>query len=232
MPCRSASASLPVAMSYSPRLATRDAIAYGDEQSIRILPSQSSVMNDHCGSTALVHHRQVQPRGARRSPASRPTDAPAQRVGADLDPGVADGVDVDDVLQVADVGAGEVVEAGGVGVPGRSVVDPLDAVQPGGQQVVGPAGDHRGGIGVGGSAVGRVVLEAAVPGRVVARRDHDAVGQPAGAAAVRLEDGVRDGRGRGVAVVDVEHHRDAVGGQHLQRGRGGRRRTARGCRRR
>ena len=30
---------------------TSDAIAYGDEQSIRILPSQSSVMNAHRGST-------------------------------------------------------------------------------------------------------------------------------------------------------------------------------------
>ena len=30
---------------------TSDAIAYGDEQSIRILPSQSSVMNAQRGST-------------------------------------------------------------------------------------------------------------------------------------------------------------------------------------
>ena len=51
MPCRSLSASLPVAIWYWSRLPIRDAIANGDEQSIRILPSQSSVMNDHCGST-------------------------------------------------------------------------------------------------------------------------------------------------------------------------------------
>ena len=55
MPCRSESASLPVAMSNgagSPAMRlTSDAIAYGDEQSIRILPSQSSVMNAHRGST-------------------------------------------------------------------------------------------------------------------------------------------------------------------------------------
>ncbi len=53
MPCRSASASLPVAMANSvPRRDTSEAIAYGDEQSIRILPSQSSVMNPNCGSTS------------------------------------------------------------------------------------------------------------------------------------------------------------------------------------
>ena len=54
MPCRSESASLPVAMSYgaSPDIfPTSEAIAIGDEQSIRILPSQSSVMNRHVGST-------------------------------------------------------------------------------------------------------------------------------------------------------------------------------------
>jgi len=52
MPCRSASASLPVEMAYRFRPSTSDAIAYGDEQSIRILPSQSRVMNPNCGSTS------------------------------------------------------------------------------------------------------------------------------------------------------------------------------------
>ena len=58
IPCRSLSASLPVAMSNGAATpaaglmrVTRDAIAYGDEQSMRILPSQSSVMNAHRGST-------------------------------------------------------------------------------------------------------------------------------------------------------------------------------------
>ena len=52
IPCRSASASLPVAIWYSPLRATSEAIAYGDEQSMRILPSQSSVMNPNWGSTS------------------------------------------------------------------------------------------------------------------------------------------------------------------------------------
>ena len=51
MPCRSASVSLPVAMANSSRRPISDAIAYGDEQSIRILPSQSSVMNRKVAST-------------------------------------------------------------------------------------------------------------------------------------------------------------------------------------
>ena len=54
MPCRSASASLPVAMSNVASfgiLVISEAIADGEEQSIRIFSSQSSVMKAHCGST-------------------------------------------------------------------------------------------------------------------------------------------------------------------------------------
>ena len=43
-----------------PAVAISAAIAYGDEQSIRIFPSQSSVMNANVGSTVRVHHREVE----------------------------------------------------------------------------------------------------------------------------------------------------------------------------
>ena len=52
MPWRSESASLPVEMSYASLFLISDAIALGEEQSIRILPSQSSVMKRHVGSTS------------------------------------------------------------------------------------------------------------------------------------------------------------------------------------
>ena len=52
MPCRSESVSLPVAIENSCWRRIRLAIAYGDEQSIRILPSQSSVMNRKVGSAS------------------------------------------------------------------------------------------------------------------------------------------------------------------------------------
>ena len=51
MPCRSESASLPNARSKRSFMATRFAIANGDEQSMRILPSWSSGMNPKVGST-------------------------------------------------------------------------------------------------------------------------------------------------------------------------------------
>ena len=51
IPCRSASASLPVTMSYSSLWAATDAITEGLDGSIRIFPSQSRVMNRQVGST-------------------------------------------------------------------------------------------------------------------------------------------------------------------------------------
>src|SRR5450759_487653 len=51
MPCRSESVSFPVAIVNSCCRAMRLAMAYGDEQSIRILPSQSSVMNRNVDAT-------------------------------------------------------------------------------------------------------------------------------------------------------------------------------------
>ena len=51
IPCRSESVSFPKARSYSSLSPTSFAIAYGEEQSIRILPSWSSVMNPKVGST-------------------------------------------------------------------------------------------------------------------------------------------------------------------------------------
>ncbi len=54
MPCRSASASLASATSKESFRRSSDAIAYGEEGSIRILPSQSTVMNPNRGSTVVL----------------------------------------------------------------------------------------------------------------------------------------------------------------------------------
>src|SRR6185437_4405565 len=64
------------------------------------------------------------------------------------------------------------------------------------QQLVGPRLDPPGHVGVRGSAVGRVVFEAAVAGRIMRGRDDDAVGETRFASAVVGENGMRD-RGSG-----------------------------------
>ena len=126
------------------------------------------------------------------------------------------------VARSSHVGGDVVValHAGGAGGPlGR---DPPDAVQAGPQQPVGLVLDPAGDVGVGRAAVGRVVLEAAVLGRVVGRGDHDAVGQVVAPVPVPGEDGQRQRRGRGRPVAGVDPHLDPVGGQHLQGGALGR----------
>ena len=75
-----------------------------------------------------------------------------------------------------------------------------------------PACDFR----VSRAAGGRVVFEAAVFGRVVRGRDDDPVSQPGSAAAVVSKDGVRDDRRGRIAAIAIDHHLDAVGGEHLQ----------------
>ena len=86
------------------------------------------------------------------------------------------------------------------------------------EQPVRLALDPAGHVGVGRPAVRRVVLEAAVAGRVVRRRDDDPVRggrlRPAPAAVVG-EDRVRDRRRRRVAAVGVDDDLDAVAGEHL-----------------
>ena len=125
--------------------------------------------------------------------------------------------DVDDVRQVVDVGVHVVVALRGLQRAGQR--HPLHRLEPVAQNLVGALGDHAGGVGVGRAAVGRVVLEAAVARRVVRRRDHDAVGQVAVAAAVEGQDRVADRRRRRVAVGRIDHRDNVVGGQHLQRRR-------------
>jgi hypothetical protein len=142
---------------------------------------------------------------------------PAERVGADPDAGLSDGLEVDDVRQVVDVGAQEVVALGVR--PGLVDRYPPDAAEPGAQQVVGAAGDPSGGVGVGRAAARRVVLEAAVPGWVVRRGDDDPVGQSVGSAPVGREDRVADRGGGGVAVGRVDQDGHVVGREDLQSAR-------------
>ena len=85
MPWRSASGSLPKAMSNRSLSPTRPAIAAGLEQSIRILPSWSTVMKPKRGIDPVVHDREVEPvpLGDRRPVGQR---GAAHRVHADAEP--------------------------------------------------------------------------------------------------------------------------------------------------
>ena len=97
------------------------------------------------------------------------------------------------------------------------VVQSPNAGQARAQQLVGGVLDLLGDLGVGGTAVRWVVLEAAVLGRVVRRRDHDPIRLRA-AASVMGEDRVGDRRCRRVAVRGIDRNLDAVRDQDLDCG--------------
>ena len=91
-------------------------MAYGLEQSMRILPSWSTVMNENVGSMIGLTTVDVQPINRIDRLPIRPRGS-AQRVHTKLQVGAANGVDVDDVLQIAHIGQNEVflVRARGIG---------------------------------------------------------------------------------------------------------------------
>ena len=72
-------------------------------------------------------------------------------------------------------------------------------------------------VGIGGAAVRRVVLEAAVFRRVVRRRDDDAVGEALGATAVVDQNRARDHGRRRVSVVGLDDGVDTVRSEDLER---------------
>ncbi len=166
-----------------------------------------------------VDHRQVEPEPV--GDLAPVGDAgPAERVRADPHPGGPHRVQVHHRRQPIDVFAEEVVRARRR--PGPGVTDPADLAQPAAEQLVRPVLDRRRDLRRGRPAVGRVVLEAAVLGRVVGRGDDNAVGQAVRPALVMRENRAGNRGGRGVAAARVHQHAHVVGGEHLQRGDEGR----------
>ena len=96
------------------------------------------------------------------------------------------------------------------------VVHALHAREIFAQQGVGGSLDLAGDVAIGGAAVRRVVFEAAILGRVVRGRDHDAVGEAARSPLVVGKNRVGDDGRRRVAELFVGHDLDAIGGENLQ----------------
>ena len=100
---------------------------------------------------------------------------------------------------------------------GRRERHALDAGIGPAQQLVGTVLHPRRHVRIGGAAVGRVVLEAAILGGIVGRRHHDAVREARPPAAVVYENPPRDDRRRRHAIVPLDDGLHPVGRQHLER---------------
>ena len=148
----------------------------------------------------------------------------AERVDAEAHAGGLDDIEVDDVAEVLNVVLAEVEAFDEVGLDGLLERDALDVLEVG-QQFVGALGDRVGRFGRGRAAGRRIVLEAAVGGRVVRRGDDNAVGEVVAGEALRAvgravvrQDRLGDDRRRGEVVARIDAHAHTVGDQHLDGG--------------
>ena len=131
--------------------------------------------------------------------------------------GAANGVEIDDRRQVADVSVHVVVTVRrrrALGSGERNLSHALETV---GEKrvrfILNPAGDRR----VSRATVGRVVLESSIFRGIVRGRDHNAVGELLGSAAVVREDRVRDDGRRSKSFAIVDHYLDVVRSEDFER---------------
>ena len=144
--------------------------------------------------------------------------SPTEWIDAQREARRSDRVRVDDAREIFDVRHDQISFVRGRGLDRHSKRHALHARTARSQQLVGPTLHPRGDIGIGGAAVRWVVLEAAILGRVVRRRDHDPVGLVRRAAAVVHENRPRDDGSRRDAPIALDDGLDAIGRQHLERG--------------
>ena len=133
-----------------------------------------------------------------------------------LEVGAANGIDVDDIAEVANVRKNKIFLSCG----GRSnrffERHAFDSGIFRAQQLVSTVLDPARHCRVGRAAVGRIVLETAVLRRVVRGRDDDAVGEVILTATVVNQNGSRDDRGRSYTVVLLNDRFDAIGREHFE----------------
>ena len=128
-----------------------------------------------------------------------------------------DGIEVDDVRKIADVGIKVVVLVGAGGAAcalHRYARDPLEFRR---EERIRRFLYPRRDLGVGGTAVWRVVLEAAAVGRIMRGRNDDAVGNVRLATVVMHQDRKRNRWSRRVFAALRDHDLNAVGRKHFKR---------------
>ena len=118
--------------------------------------------------------------------------------------------------KVFHVGSDKVLGMRGRGLEGSIETDALNAFVTAAQQLVRAVLNPVGDIGVGRSAVRRIVFDTAVGWRVVRWGDDDAVSKSFRPSPVVSRNGVRNDRSRREAVIALEKCLDPICGQNLQ----------------
>ena len=171
----------------------------------------------------FVHDREIQTIAlGNRAPIVNP--GATKRIHAHIDVRAANRIHIEHAAEIAYVSIEKVMPVGGSGALGLLEGNPFHALEAAFQKPIGPGFDPSCDVVIRRPAVGRVVLEAAVVGRIVRRRDDDAVRQSCIAAAVVSEYCVRNHRGGRVFILIREHDFHTVGRQHFERAGTGRHR--------
>ena len=167
------------------------------------------------GVELRIHHRDVQAELLpHRSPIAR--RRAAEGIDPDLQARRANGFHVNRAGQIPDIGGHEVGLVGRRGLAGYGVRGSFHLLVGAAQERVGPILNPPGHVGIGRTAVRRVVLEAAVLRWIMRRGDDDPVCLVLVRPAVADQDRVGDDRGRRDAVVALDEDVHAIGREHFQ----------------
>ncbi len=170
-----------------------------------------------CWVNGWIHDDDVEPvNGIDRLPIR--TSGAAQRVHANFEASAANCIHVNDVFEIAHVWQDEVFLVRRRGLERFGKRNSLDPNISCSQQFVRPVLDPARDVSIGWAAVGRVVLEASILGRVVGWCNDDAVSQVLLATAVGNQDGSRDYGGWSYAVVLLDDCLYVVRRQHFEGG--------------
>src|SRR5215468_1486071 len=147
----------------------------------------------------------------------------AQRIYAELELGSTNGIDVDDVFEVKNVGQDEVFLVRCCGTNGLVERNALYIFIFRTKQIIRAILDPTRHIGVRRAAVGRVVLEPSILRWIVRGCNDDAVCEVFFTISVVNENGSRDDRSRGYTVIFLDDGLNAIRGQHFESSALGRR---------
>ena len=203
-------------------MAIRPAMAYGEEQSMRILPSQSSDMKRKVGSGWLCGHGHLET--VTLGDAVPIGDAgAAERVGADGEAGVADGFEVEHRAEIVHVGPPGSRSDGWSGAArALAKVQRRTSCSPAASMALARFSIHLVAAVSAGPPLGGLYLKPPSSGGLCDGVMTMPSASPVDAAAIVRQDGVGERGGGGVAEVLIDHHLDAVGREHLERrGEGG-----------
>ena len=145
-----------------------------------------------------------------------------QRIHAHADVGAANRIHIEHIAEIVDICIEKIVAVGRAGAQGLLVRNSAHALEAALQKRISPGFNPSRDVVVRRPAVGRVVFEAAIVGRVVRGRDDYAIRKACSAPAVVGEYRVRNHRGGRVFVVLCKHDVHAVCSQHFERAGTGR----------